>query len=296
MQRPSVLAVLTVTCIAAGIGPVLAEDVKLDTSCEIDSPYDLTIDERSVILTRENGVPKAIVMRQGKLFVDDRWVALTDADSERIADFEQGARAAMPEAQAIGRDAAEIAFTVLGEVAAGFASDPNVVKQKLDRARAQIDARLARSVTPNRFNGRDLGSGIGEAVAEVIPSLIGDIVSGAIGAAFSGDAWGPKRLDNLDAQIHARVEPRARALEARAQGLCRRLMDLDRIDDALEFRMPGGQPLGMLEARPSKADDPATDPAQGGARAAPPGEKTHSVADTLSDGRLGWRMGRQTAQ
>jgi hypothetical protein len=262
-------------CIAFVALPAFAAEVHIDASCDIDSDYDLTIDERSVILTREAGVPHAIVMRQGTLFVDDRWVELSAADRQRIADFEQGTRAAMPEAQAIGRDAAEIAFTVLGEVAAGFASDPNVVKQKLDRARAQIDARLARSVTPNRFNGRDLGSGIGEAVAEVIPSLIGDIVSGAIGAAFSGDASGLKRLDNLDAQIDARVEPRARALEARAQGLCRRLMDLDRIDDALEFRMPGGQPLGMLEARPSKADDPAADPAQEAARAAPPDEKTH---------------------
>jgi len=262
-------------CIAFVALPAFAAEVHIDASCDIDSDYDLTIDERSVILTREAGVPHAIVMRQGTLFVDNHWVELSAADRQRIADFEQGTRAAMPEAQAIGRDAAEIAFTVLGEVAAGFASDPNVVKQKLDRARAQIDARLARSVTPNRFNGRDLGSGIGEAVAEVIPSLIGDIVSGAIGAAFSGDASGLKRLDNLDAQIDARVEPRARALEARAQGLCRRLMDLDRIDDALEFRMPGGQPLGMLEARPSKADDPAADPAQEAARAAPPDEKTH---------------------
>jgi len=262
-------------CIALVAPAASAADVHIDTSCDIDSDYDLTIDERSVILTREAGTPHAIVMRQGKLFVDDRWVELNAADRQRIADFEQGARAAMPEAQAIGRDAADIAFTVLGEVAAGFASDPKVVKQKLDRARAQIDARLARSVTATRFNGRDLGNGIGEAVAEVIPSLIGDIVSGAIGAAFSGDTSRLKRLDNLDAQIDARVEPRARALEARAQGLCRRLVDLDRIDDALEFRLPDGQPLGLLQARQSDQANPAADAAEEAARAGQGDEKTH---------------------
>lgn len=264
MQRPSVLAVLTVTCIATGIAPALAEDMKLDTSCEIDSPYDLTIDERSVILTRENGVPKAIVMRQGKLFVDDRWVALTDADSERIADFEQGARAAMPEAQAIGRDAADIAFTVLGEVATGFSSDPKAVQAKVAKARAQIDARLARSVTATRFDGRDLGDGIGEAVGEVIPSMIGDIVGGAIGAAFSGDTSRLKRMEDLDAIIDAQVEPRAKVLEARAQSLCRRMEALDRIDDALEFRLADGQRLDLLEARagtvPAKAAEPPPPP------------------------------------
>src|SRR5688572_9396407 len=46
-----------------------AADVDVDMSCNMDSDYDLTIDERSVILTRDSGVPKAIVMRQGKLFV-----------------------------------------------------------------------------------------------------------------------------------------------------------------------------------------------------------------------------------
>ena len=271
MNRLLASCVLCAACVA-NIAP--AAEIELDASCDIDSDYDLTIDERSVILTREAGTPHAIVMRQGRLFVDDRWVGLNGADRQRIADFEKGARAAMPEAQAIGRDAADIAFTVLGEVAAGFASDPKLVQQKLDRARAQIDARLARSVTATRFNGRELGDGIGEAVAEVIPSMIGDIVSGAIGAAFSGDASRLKRLEDLDAQIDARVEPRARALEKRAQALCGRLAELDRIDDALEFRLPGGQPLGLLESRRADGGTPAADAAEQAARAEPAGERT----------------------
>ncbi|HEY0505731.1 MAG TPA: DUF2884 family protein [Lysobacter sp.] len=245
-------AVLAVAC-----GCAHAADVEIDASCNMDSDYDLSIDERSVIFTREAGTPKAIVMRQGRLFVDDRWVELGDADRQRLVDFEQGAREAMPEAQAIGRDAADIAFTVLGELANGFSSDPAAVQAKVDRARTQIDARLARSVTATRFNARDLGDGIGEAVAEVIPSMIGDIVSGAIGAAFSGDASRLKRMENLDAQIEARVQPRARSLEQRAQRLCRRMEELDRIDNALEFRLPGGQALNLLEARPTSGTEPA---------------------------------------
>lgn len=236
-----------------------AAGIEVDASCNMDSDYDLSIDERSVIFTRQAGVPRAIVMRQGRLFVDDRWVDLGATDRRRIADFEQGVREAMPEAQAIGRDAADIAFTVLGELASGFSSDPAAVKAKVDRAREQIDARLARSVTATRFNARDLGDGIGEAVADVIPSMIGDIVSGAIGAAFSGDASRLKRMENLDAQIEARVRPRAQALEHRADALCRRMEALDGLDDALEFRLPGGQPLNLLESRPAAPETPRAD-------------------------------------
>lgn len=253
MRRLLVLSVLSLAS-----GHALAADVKgadVKVSCSMDSDYDLSINERSVILTRDSGVPKAIVMRQGRLFIDDQWVTLSAADSHRITDFEKGAREAMPEAQAIGRDAADIAFTVLGEVAAGFAADPKAAQVKIARARSQIDARLARSVTPTRFDGRDLGEGIGAAVSEVIPSMIGDIVGGAISAAFSGDSSRLKRLEHLDAQIDERVEPRAQALERKAESLCKRMVELDRIDDALEYRLADGKPLELLRARPEPVDD-----------------------------------------
>ena len=261
MRRLLVLSVLSVLFVVSG--HALAADVKgadvkgaeVKVSCSMDSDYDLSINERSVILTRDSGVPKAIVMRQGRLFIDDRWVTLSAADSQRITDFEKGAREAMPEAQAIGRDAADIAFTVLGEVAAGFASDPKVAQAKIATARAQIDARLAHSVTPTRFDGSDLGEGIGAAVSEVIPSMIGDIVGGAISAAFSGDSSRLKRLENLDAQIDERVEPRAKALERKADSLCRRMVELDRIDDALEFRLADDRPLDLLRAGPPEDDE-----------------------------------------
>lgn len=253
MRRLIVLSVLSLAS-----GHALAAEVRgtdVNVPCSMDSDYDLSINERSVILTRDSGVPKAIVMRQGRLFIDDQWVTLSTADRQRIADFEKGAREAMPEAQAIGRDAADIAFTVLGEVAAGFVSDPRQAQDKIAKARSQIDARLARSVTPTRFDGRDLGEGIGAAVSEVIPSIIGDIVGGAISAAFSGDSSRLRRLENLDAQIDERVEPRAKALERKAESLCKRMVELDRIDDALEYRLADGRRLELLRARPEQVDD-----------------------------------------
>ncbi|HEY0661830.1 MAG TPA: DUF2884 family protein [Lysobacter sp.] len=241
------LLVITALALASG-SAIAATSIHTDNvQCDVESDYDLTLNDRSVILTRDSGAPRAIVMRGGRLFVDDEWVQLSAADSARIADFEKGTRATMPLAQAIGRDAADIAFTALGEVAAGFSSDPKAAQAKVARARAQLDARLARSVTATRFNGRDLGEGIGDAVKEVIPSMIGDIVGGAIGAAFSGDATRLKRMENLDAQIEAKVKPRAEALEKRSDALCRKMEALDRIDDALEYRFEG-KPLNLLEA------------------------------------------------
>ena len=230
-------------------GNVAAKEIR----CNVHSDYDFHLTPKYVILTRDSGVPKAIVMRQGRLFVDDRWVTLSAPDHKRVADYEREARAVMPLAQQIGRDAAHIAFTTLGEVAAGFSSDPAATREKLAKARKQLDARLARSVTPTNFNGRDLGQGIGDAVSELLPSLVGDIVGGAVRAALSGDATRLERMENIDKDIEARIEPQARALEQRAEVLCMRMRTLDRIENGLDYRSPDGTGLNLLRIEADRA-------------------------------------------
>ena len=226
----------------------LAGAAEVDLHCDIDSHYDLTLNQRSLILTRASGTPRALVMRQGRLFVDDEWVQLGAADRERISRFERDMRATMPLAQAIGAEAVDIAFAALGEVATGFSSDPRSTRATLDQARRELDARLSRSVSANRFDDEALGRGIGEAVKDVLPTLLGDIVGGALAAAFGGDTQRLRRLENLDARIEDAIQPRARALKVRAQDLCRRMQALDRIDDDLEYRHQGRK-LDLLEAR-----------------------------------------------
>jgi hypothetical protein len=226
-----------------------------NVSCNIESDYDLNINAQSVILTRESGTPKWIVIRGDRLFVDDRWVALGKEDRKHIADFDRGTREIMPLAREIGREAAGIAFTALGEVAAGFSSDPAETRAKLDQARKKIDARLARSITANRFDGGDLGEGIGQAVSEVVPLIIGDIVGGAVRAALSGDTQRLEQMEGLDKQIEARIEPRAKALEQRAEQLCGKMEALDRLDSALAYRLPGGAALDLLRMKPEADAD-----------------------------------------
>jgi Protein of unknown function (DUF2884) len=224
-----------------------------DLSCNIESDYDFSLNAQSLIFTRDSGTPKWIVIRGERLFVDDRWVALDAEDRKRVAAIDRGAREIMPLAREIARDATDIAFTAISEVAAGFSTDATKTRAKLDQARRQIDARLARSVSANRFDSAALGTGIGEAVEEVVPLLVGDIVGGAVSAALSGDSARMQRLEGLDQQIEARVAPRAKALEARSELLCSKMLELDRLDNALAYRLPDGSPLNLLQAKPQPA-------------------------------------------
>lgn len=229
-------------------------DVNVD--CDMHSDYDFALTQKSIILTRKDGAPKTVLMRQGRLFIDDRWVDVSPADRERLAEYERQARATMPLAAQIGRDAATIAFTALGEVAKGFSRDPAATEVKLEQARADLDRSLARSVSATHFNSAELGKGIGEAVSGVVPRIVGDIVGGALRAAFTGDTAQMEELGNLDARIEAVVEPRARALERNAETLCRSMQSLDRIDDALEYRHDG-KPLELLRVEVKDRTKPA---------------------------------------
>jgi hypothetical protein len=245
---------MTMRSVSIGLSLLLltgtAQAVNVDVECNVESDYDFALTDKSVIFTRDAGTPKAIVMRQGRMFVDDRWVELSAADSKRVADYEREARAVMPLARQVGLDAADIAFTTLGEVAAGFGSDPARTRAKLDKARKQLDHELSRSISPSHYNSEAMGESIGNAVKDVLPTLIGDIVSGALGAAFSGDEERMKRMENMDKDIEARIQPRADALEVRARSLCRKMESLEQIDKALEYRLADGRALDLLELKP----------------------------------------------
>lgn len=247
MRRASAFAVLALVCVNA---------VAKDAQCRIESDYELALNPRSVILVREAGTPHALVMRQGRLFVDDGWVSLGADDTRRLAEFERGTREAMPEAQAFGRLASGIAFDALAQVAAGFSANPAATRTRLDAARARLDGRVASTITAHHFNGRDLGQDIARTVGETLPHLVGDIVGGALSAAFAGDRSRLERMEHLDAEVEAAVTPRLAALEPPAMALCRRLEALDALDDALDYRLPDGRPLQLLRAVPAVAPAP----------------------------------------
>ena len=114
---------------------------------------------------------------------------------------------------------------------------------------------MAKAVSANRFNGNELGNSISHAISEVLPLVIGDIVGGAISAAFSGDEARIERMNNLDKEIERRVQPRANQLEKRAESLCRRMEALDAIDDALDYCLPDGSRLDLIDAKVKVRND-----------------------------------------
>ncbi|CAD0352579.1 DUF2884 family protein [Xanthomonas hortorum] len=230
----------------AGMFGVVDAAAAEDLHCEVSSDYDLTLNPRSLILIRESGTPQRLVMRQGALFVDDGWVDLSSDDRARLTQFERQTRDVVPLAQDVGREAADIAVTALGEVAAGFSRTPEATRTQMANVREKIDTRLKQSFSKSQLTTIDIDDDIGAMVAELLPQLIGDVVAGAVQSALTGNDVQLRSLDGVEARIERLIEPQARALRPRAQQLCERVEALDGLDNALAYRLPSGEPLQLL--------------------------------------------------
>ncbi|MCC4604063.1 DUF2884 family protein [Xanthomonas campestris] len=242
--RQTLAAAMAVLLGMAGAMPAALADA---LHCNVSSDYDLTLSARSVIFIRSTGTPQRLVLRQGALFVDDAWVALSADDRDRLIRFERQTREVVPLAQQVGREAADIAITALGEVAAGFSRDPQATRVQLTGVREKIDLRLQQSFRKSQLSPIDIDDDIGELVAELLPQLIGDVVAGAVQSALTGNAQRLRSLDGLEQRIERLVEPQARTLRPRAQQLCTQVEALDALDNALAYRLPSGAPLQLLQ-------------------------------------------------
>src|SRR3546814_8331011 len=108
-------------------------------------------------------------MHDGSLRVDGREAALSDADRERVRQFEHDARALLPEVRAIAVEAVEIAFVAMTEVARGLAPDNAKLQAKLDASHTELLAQFEQSEGHFKIDE--------DAVAASVTRLVGEVRS-----------------------------------------------------------------------------------------------------------------------
>lgn len=228
--------------------PVFAE-IK---ACDLDSDYDVALSPQAITFSRDDGEPRSLVMHDGSLLVDGRDAALSDADRERLRQFEHDARALVPEVRAMTLEAVQIAFTAMLEVARGLAPDNDKLQAKLATSRDELLAQFDQPEGHFKIDEDAVAASITRLIGEVTPTLVGEITTAALAAAFSGDESKAreieKRAENMEADIEAKVKVRADALEAHAEKLCPQFAALDAIDNALAYRLDDGSALNLLHA------------------------------------------------
>jgi hypothetical protein len=226
--------------------------------CDIGSAWTVQPYRSAWLFAREEGPVRELAIGGGRLFIDGKEVQVSAADHERIAQLEAELRALAPELRQIGREAVDIAFTALVEVARGLSSTPAETVAELQRGRARSLAEIDRQPM-GVFNGDAVERIIEPIIAKFVPDIVGGAVSTALKAAFSGDAQRQEfqsKMDRMERELDQRVDARAKGLEPLAQAMCRRLERMDALDDALAARLPNGEPLALLRVDPEHATAP----------------------------------------
>jgi hypothetical protein len=223
-------------------------------SCEVGTQYSVRPYRQAFVFRQDKGKPGEVGIGGGRLFIDGREARLTAADHERLRRFEAEGHQLLPQVQQITVEAVDIAFTALTEVARALASDPKATVASLEAAHRRVRAEMgARPLAV--FDDDAMGDVVKPLVSEYVPEIVGGAVSTALKAAFAGEKARNEfeaRMQRMEHELDVRVDARAKALEPLAERMCERLRRMDAIDDALDFRLPDGQPLRLLELERGK--------------------------------------------
>ena len=222
--------------------------------CNVRSDYSVRPYRQAFLFSRESATPGEIGIGGGRLFIDGKEIVLDDADHARLREMEVEMKVLAPQIEKVTLEAIDIAFTALTEVARGLSSTPDRTVAGLERSHRQMMAEIGNQPM-GVFNEGAMKGIIDPNITKFVPDIVGGAVSTAMKAAFSGEGETRKfeaRIKQMERELDTRVEARAKALEPLADAMCQRLNRLDALDDALEFRLPSGEPMQLLSVDPSR--------------------------------------------
>lgn len=222
-------------------------------SCGLDSDYDVTLDTSGLTFRRDGDQSRSIVMSKGRLVVDGRDLSISDADRARIAEYEATVRALVPQAKAIARDAVDIAYVAVTEVAAAFSdtADDASTRKRLGVLRDEFKLRIDDTFEKRPWNEDEFDSLLERAMGDLMPVVVAEVAGTAIAIALSGDearaAELEKRAAKIERDIERRIDTQAAQLASRVAALCPMVAKLDRIESGLELRLGDGSRLNLLD-------------------------------------------------
>ena len=240
--------------LASGVAQAHSTHDGVRLGCDVRSDYSVRPYRQAFLFSREGSTPAEVGIGGGRLFIDGKEISLAEADYARLREMEGEMKALAPQIEKVTLEAIEIAFTALTEVARGLSSTPEKTVAGLERSHRQMMTEI-RNKPMGVFNEDAMEGIIEPIITKFVPDIVGGVVSTALKAAFSGEEASKKfeaRIKHMESELDTRVEARAKALEPLADAMCQRLNRLDALDDALEFRLPNGEPMQLLSVDPSR--------------------------------------------
>jgi len=221
--------------------------------CNFESDYTFSQQGRTLIFSRDSGPGKRIMIQDGRMVIDGKEISLGVEDKRRVTEFENETRLLIPQVQQVSHEAVDIAFNTMIEVSRALNGDAdNQTVKKLEGARIALHQSLGKDPM-FVMNGDFDGKIIEPIVTDFVPDVVSAALKQALSLAFSGDDKKAKefeaRMDNLDKNIKATVEVRAKRLEPLANAMCSRLQGMDKIEDSISVRLSNKEKINLFNTK-----------------------------------------------
>ncbi|UYC14301.1 YggN family protein [Xanthomonas sp. CFBP 8445] len=226
--------------------------------CGLSTPFNVLADTGGIWLTRSDGDgPREIFFHAGELSVDHRVQQVGDADAQRLLEMERETRALMPQVADLSHEVVDLSYDVLGsvvEMLTGSAGNARKIERLRTHANAYVDGTLGKG----RWDQDAFDDRFEDYVETQAERFVGSITRHVLWQVMTGrgDAIGD-RAERMDAALEARLDARSKGIETKAQALCARVVRLDQLQQALEYRYRG-QPLRLLAASEDGATGQST--------------------------------------
>ena len=138
-------------------------------------------------------------------------------------------------------------------VSAAFAKDGQAARSSAEhiaRSAQALDRRIDGTDTFSSWQDADVDKLVEGVVGTLVSEIVGNVAGQAISVALSGDEKAAAELEaranGIEKNVDRIVAKRAKALEARADGVCARLSTLARIESDLDLRLADGHRLQLV--------------------------------------------------
>ena len=248
-----VIGVLAMTLGAGRHAAALEVDIE---ECDIDSPYSTRIEADRIALSNDETHTVLALLSNGRVEVDGRALPLSAADAAHVAEFERVVREIVPQAKALAVDAVAIAFEAVGHVSTAFAENGHEAREsarRIARSAEELQRSIQQRDTWGPHADREIERIIEGAVGSLIGEMVGNITAQAVSVALSGDEAAIAALEaraaSIEENVEKAVEKRAKEIEARADALCQRMKELDRIESKIVARLPDGSAFDLVRVK-----------------------------------------------
>lgn len=248
----SLIAIALALCV-----PPAFASLSFDTDrCDVSSNYSTRFDARQISFANDTTKRVVRLLPGGLIEVDGHPMTLDAKDRAHAAELEHAIRALIPDAKALAVEAVGIAFEAVGHVSTAFASDAHQARESALRI-ARTAEELKRSINARDDWGpkseHEVSQLIEGAVGSLIGEMVGNITAQAIRVALSGDesavAELEARAESIEKNVDKAIGKHGKELEARADALCQRVHDLDRIESKISARLPDGSAFDLIQVK-----------------------------------------------